>query len=205
MSVVCFYIGLLQSLFSPMMLTVTDSKVLGISLSLAASGMLASSLFIGLKGLGNNKPKILSFSLALAGLFYALMGTFPAVVPIVVFGFLFFAALPFVNTSLEVLIRTNIDNGKQGRVWSMVSAISQVGLLLAFGSAGFLADHFFSPLLAQHGALADTVGQLIGTGAGRGIGFLFMLSGVMVFVLAIVIGRVQKIRELKLGTVEEKA
>lgn len=205
MSVVCFYIGLLQSLFSPMMLTLTDSKVLGISLSLAASGMLASSLFIGVKGLGNNKPKILSFSLALAGLFYALMGTFPAVVPIVVFGFLFFATLPFVNTSLEVLIRTNIDNEKQGRVWSMVSAISQVGLLLAFGSAGFLADHFFSPLLAQNGALADTVGQLIGTGAGRGIGFLFMLSGVMVFVLAIVIGRVQKIRELKLGTVEEKA
>ncbi|RAT97825.1 MFS transporter [Brevibacillus sp. Leaf182] len=202
MSVVCFYIGLLQSLFGPMMLTLTDSKTLGIALSVSASGMLVSSLLIGLFGMGKSKVFMLSFSLVLAGLFYALMGAFPSVWLITVFGFLFFITLPFVNTSLEVLIRTNVENERQGRVWSMITAISQIGFVLAFGSAGFLADHVFNPLFDPDQLLGQTVGQVIGTGAGRGIGFLFVLSGVLVALLGIVIGRARKIRDLEGMTVK---
>ncbi|NTU30689.1 MFS transporter [Brevibacillus sp. HB1.1] len=197
MSVVCFYIGLMQSLFGPMMLTLTDSKTLGIALSASASGMLVSSLLIGLFGMGKSKVIMLSFSLVLAGLFYALMGVFTSVWLIMVFGFLFFITLPFVNTSLEVLIRTNVENERQGRVWSMITAISQIGFVLAFGSAGFLADHVFNPLFDADQLLGQTVGHIIGTGPGRGIGFLFVLSGVLVTLLGIVIGRVRKIRDLE--------
>jgi len=116
---------------------------------------------------------------------------------IIVFCFLFFSTLPFVNTTLEVLIRRNIDNQKQGRVWSLVYAISQVGYILAFGSAGFLADHLFNPLFYPGGALSQTVGVIIGIGQGRGIGFLFFLSGLLVSILAIIIGRVKQIRALE--------
>ncbi|KEQ23271.1 MFS transporter [Paenibacillus tyrfis] len=196
-SMVCFYIGLLQSLFGPMVLALADSRTLGIALSLSATGMLVSSLLIGVFGLKQSKVFILSLFLALAGLFYALMGLFPAVAMIIVFGFLFFVTLPFVNTSLEVLIRTNVDNENQGRVWSMVYAISQVGFILAFGSAGFLSDHVFNPLLLPDGALSQTVGQLIGTGQGRGIGLLFVLSGLFVSLLGLMIGRVKKIKALE--------
>ena len=195
-SMVCFYIALFQSLFGPMMLTLTDSKTLGIALSLSASGMLVSSLLIGIYGI-KTKVSILSLSLALAGLFYALVGLSITVILIIVFCFLFFSTLPFVNTTLEVLIRRNIDNQKQGRVWSLVYAISQVGYILAFGSAGFLADHLFNPLFYPGGALSQTVGVIIGIGQGRGIGFLFFLSGLLVSILAIIIGRVKQIRALE--------
>ena len=202
-SMVCFYVGFLQSLFGPMMLTLTNSKTLGIALSVSASGMLVSSLFIGISGLKKSKVFILSLSLALAGLFYALIGLFTTVVLIIIFCFLFFSTLPFVNTSLEVLIRTNVNNERQGRIWSMVSAISQMGYILAFGSAGFLADHLFNPLFYPDGALSQTIGQIIGTGQGRGIGFLFILSGLLVSILALIIGRIKKIRALELKTVGE--
>ena len=49
-----------------------------------------------------------------------------------------------------------------------------------------------------HGMLARTVGIIIGTGQGRGIGFMFTLSGLFVSILALVIGRVKKIRLLEL-------
>lgn len=202
MSIVCFYIGLLQSLFGPMMLALTDPKTLGIALSVSASGMLASSLLIGIFGMGKKKVFFLSLFLALAGLFYALMGAFASVFLIIIFGFLFFLTLPFVNTSLEVLIRTNVENERQGRVWSMITAISQIGFILAFGSAGILADYLFSPMFEPDGALSTTVGQIIGTGPGRGIGFLFILSGVLVSILGIMIGRVSKIKELEHTTAE---
>ncbi len=197
-SLVCFCIGLLQALFGPMLLTMTDSKMLGIALSISASGMLASSLFIGISGIKKNMVSILSIFLAFSGLFYALMGLFPNIIFIIVFGFLFFSTLPFVNTSLEVLIRRNAENERQGRLWSMVAIISQVGYILAFCSAGFLADHLFNPLLNPNGALSHSVGLLIGTGPGRGIGFIFILSGLCVSILALVIGRVKKIKVLEM-------
>jgi len=149
-------------------------------------------------GIRKSKVFILSSSLALAGLFYALMGLFTTVVLIIIFCFLFFSTLPFVNTSIEVLIRSNVDNDKQGRIWSMVYFISQIGYILAFGSAGFLADHLFNPLFYSDGALYQTVGQIIGTGQGRGIGFLFVISGLLVSILALIIGRVNKISALEL-------
>lgn len=196
-SVVCFYVGLFQSLFSPMMLTLTDSKTLGLALSVSASGMLVSSPFIGMFGIRKSKVFVVSLSLALAGLFYALVGFFTAVALITVFCFLFFSTLPFVNTSLEVLIRSNVDNEKQGRIWSMIYAISQAGYILAFGSAGFLADRLFNPLFAYGGALSQTVGQIIGIGQGRGIGLMFIISGLLVSVLAFIIGRVKVIGALE--------
>jgi sugar phosphate permease len=128
-SVVDFYIALLQSLLGPMLLTLTDTGTLGMALSIAASGMLVSSLVIAVWGMKKNKVMTLSLFLALAGLFYAFMGVFTTVTLIIVFGFLFFFTLPFVNTSLEVLIRSNVDNEKQGRIWAIIYSISQVGYL----------------------------------------------------------------------------
>ncbi len=199
-SVVCFFIGLLQSLFGPMMLASADPKTFGTALSVSASGILVTSLFIGIRGIRKNEVFILSLFLALAGVFYAFMGLFTKIILIIIFSFLFFCMLPFVNTSLEVLIRRNVDNEKQGRIWSAVYAISQLGYILAFGSAGFLADHLFNPLFYPDGALSQTVGHIIGTGQGRGIGFLFILSSCFVSILAFIIGRVKEISALELKT-----
>jgi hypothetical protein len=50
----------------------------------------------------------------------------------------------------------------------------------AYFLAGPLADRVFEPMLAPGGALSGSVGALIGVGKGRGIGFLFMLLGLLV-------------------------
>jgi MFS family permease len=131
------------------------------------------------------------------GMFFALMGISTSIVLIVIPGFLFFCTIPFVNASIEVLIRHNIDNAVQGRVWSFVSVITYLGSVLAYLSAGFLADHIFNPLLQTNGMLADSVGHLVGTGPGRGIGFMFFFSGLCVTLLAVLVFRSRKIRALE--------
>ncbi len=52
--------------------------------------------------------------------------------------------------------------------------------------------------LGVYGVLSQTVGQIIGTGQGRGIGFLFVISGLLVSILALIIGLVNKIGALEL-------
>ncbi len=194
---ILFYIGLLQTLFGPMVLSFTDAKTLGIALSSCAIGMLASSFLIGVFGQKKNQVTMLALFLGLMGIFFALMGISTNIILIVIPGFLFFCTIPFVNTSIEVLIRNNIDNAVQGRVWSFVSVITYLGSVLAYLTAGFLADQVFNPMFRANGMLADSFGQLVGTGPGRGIGFLFFISGLCVTLLALLVFRSRKIRALE--------
>lgn len=55
---------------------------------------------------------------------------------------------------------------------------------LAYIVAGPLADNIFKPLLVEGGALADSVGQLIGVGPGRGTGFMFIVIGALSILVA---------------------
>jgi hypothetical protein len=57
---------------------------------------------------------------------------------------------------------------------------------VAFLCAGPLADRIFEPLLAARGALASSVGALIGVGTGRGIGLLYaILAGIMALIVMV--------------------
>ncbi len=194
---VLFFVGLLQSLFIPMLLSLTNPKTAGITQSVCASGTLIGSLFIGLFGSKSKHVRILSVSLFLAGLFLSGLGLSTSIIIITIAGFMFFSVLPFVNTSIEVLIRRNIDNKKQGRVWSIISTVTYFGSIVAFAVAGLLADKVFNPLLEVNGKLTGTIGSIIGTGEGRGIGLIFIISGLIVSVLALLIWLSRKIRRLE--------
>jgi MFS family permease len=196
-SLVTFSVGFLQSLMGPMILAFSDAKTLGIVQSVSATGMIASSFFIGIFSKTKRQSTILWISLAIAGLFYALFGTSTNILFLIAMGFLFFSALPFVNTSLDVLIRKNVENQMQGRVWSIVSLISQLGMVIAFSTAGLLADNVFNPLLQPGGLLSSTVGCILGTDPGRGIGLMFILSGILVIGISIIVWKSKPIRKLE--------
>lgn len=201
-SVLCFYIGFLQTLLAPMMLHFTDPKTYGIALSLCASGLLVSSLLISIFGGIKKHVATMTVCLVFVGLFYSFIGISTNVYVIIASGFLFFFALAFVQTSLEVLIRQNIDNNVQGRVWSLISVATQLGYPIAYALSGVLADRVFNPLLLEGGWLAKSVGSIIGTGPGRGIGFMFIVFGVLIVFLSLVTGRSKVIKELESNTVK---
>ena len=196
-SVATFYIGFLQTLFTPLMLGMTDARTLGVVESVSAIGMLVSSLLLGMVSVTKRYVRQLVVGLGAAGLFIAMMGLRPNVWMIGIFAFLFFAALPFVNTSADVLVRRNIPDDRQGRAWGLIGILSQLGYIVAYCVSGLLADRVFNPLLAQGGAWAGTVGRVVGVGEGRGIGLLLIVSGALLAVLALAIGRVGSIRALE--------
>jgi MFS family permease len=194
---ILFFVGLLQSLFLPMMLNLTTIKVVGTSQSIQASGILIGSLFIGLFGSKNKHVKILSISLFLAGVFFANIGVSTNVFFITMAGFMFFATLPFINTSIEVLIRKNIENSKQGRVWSIISNVTYLGSIIAFAVAGLLADKIFNPLFEPEGLFVENIGAIIGVGNGRGIALIFIISGIMIVAISFFIRQDKKIKGLE--------
>jgi MFS transporter, DHA3 family, macrolide efflux protein len=196
-SLVTFFIGFIQTLSTPMILAFTDSSALGTALTICASGMLVTSLVMGMITIRNGYVKLLTTSLFGAGLFMAGFGLRENMVLICISGFLFFAMLPLVNISLDFLVRTNIDNAVQGRVWGIIGVISQLGFVAAYALSGVLADYVFTPLLVEDGVLAHTVGQILGTGSGRGTGLLIVVSGVLVCVVSVMFVNARSIRKLE--------
>lgn len=197
-------LGFIQTLASPMVLSFASSTTLGTLTSAIATGMLVSSILLGSIPIKNGYVNMLCRALFFAGVFMAILGLRENTWLIGVSGFLFFAMLPWVNAGIDYLIRTNIQNELQGRVWGLIGFISQMGYVVAYACSGLLADYVFTPLLMQGGLFAGTIGKVFGTGAGRGIGFLITLAGTILCITAVLLSRIKSIRRLEHGGVYEK-
>ena len=179
----CF-MGAFQILAEPLILAFQSSAALGVGETICASGMLVSSLLLGIRGLKKGYAGVLSNSLMVAGLSMAAFGIWENMYPICVFGFLFFAMLPLANNCLDYLVRTNIPDELQGRAWGFIGFLSQIGYVVAYGTAG---------------ALADFLGKRSGLGVGRGAAFVVMGAGVLLAVMAFAIRFIRRIRDLEKG------
>lgn len=196
-ALITFCLGVIQTLASPMILSFSDSATLGTLMTVIALGLLVSSCLLGGITIKRGYVGLLSASLCGAGIFMILFGLRENILWIGAAGFLFFAMLPFTNASIDYLLRTNIGNETQGRAWGIIGLISQLGYVAAYAVSGILADYVFTPLLLPGGALSGTVGAIIGTGAGRGIGFLIILAGALLCVSSAMLFSMRSVRELE--------
>ncbi|MGM9590694.1 MAG: MFS transporter, partial [Faecousia sp.] len=135
-SVMTCFMGAFQILAEPMILAFSDSAILGICETICASGMLVSSLFLGIRGIRKGYVKTLSLSLMIAGGAMVGFGLRENLVLICASGFGFFTMLPFANNSLDYLVRTNIAEELQGRAWGLIGFLSQIGYVVAYGLSG---------------------------------------------------------------------
>jgi MFS family permease len=196
-SLITFFIGFIQNLITPLILAFSNSAVLGIIQTISAIGMLVTSFIIGVRTIKIAYLKMLTGSLFFAGIYMALFGLRENIILICISGFLFFAMLPFANTSLDYLIRINIENSIQGRVWGLIGLISQIGYVIAYVSSGFLADYLFTPLFLEGGLFYKNIVRIIGTGAGRGVGFLIIISGLCLSASSIILYNIKSIKKLE--------
>lgn len=192
-----FYMGFIQVLSKPMVLSFTSEKTTGFLQTICGCGMLVSSIIIGGGILKSNYIKVMVASFIVTGLTMVGFGATTSIPVIVITGFLLFASLPYATTCIDVLIRKSIDNDKQGRAWGLISLISQLGYIIAYVLAGVLADYVFIPALEEGGVLADSVGKIIGTGETRGIGFLIIIAGLGLVITALFVYSSKSIREME--------
>ena len=181
-SVITCFMGALQILAEPLILDFADSTTLGIGETVCACGMLASGLFLGMRGIKKDYVKILVLSLFFAGMSMILFGLKENIYLICIAGFLFFAMLPFANNCLDYLVRTNIPDELQGRAWGLIGFLSQIGYVVAYGLAGLFADG-----LAEY----------FQVGVGRGAAAVIVISGVLLGITALLLYPISAIRELE--------
>lgn len=185
-------------LMTPLLLDMASPDVVGYVFSISGVGMLIGTLVMSAWG----GPKRRIFGIAafdmLGGLSFMLFGLRPSVVLITIAAFVGLFSMPITNGCSQALWQSKVAQDVQGRVFAARRMIAYSIMPLAFVVAGPLAEHVFEPLLVEGGPLAASVGRVIGVGAGRGTGLLFVIAGALYMLVTLVIVIHPRIRRVEL-------
>ncbi len=191
-----FLIGIVSLLLVPMVLVSFNSSVAGSMLTIGGIGTLLGSLMLGVIGGAKYRLTKTMFFGSCLGFCIILAGLYPSslLITIAIFGGMLSFSL--INGISEVLFISHIPLEVQGRVFGFQGAIVASSLPVAYLVTGPLTDWVFEPLMAKNGALASTVGQIVGVGPGRGMGLLFIVLGTLQILITLYAYNYRPMRKL---------
>lgn len=178
--------GMTTVLINPLVLSFSSTKSFSVIMSIAACGMVGGSLSMTLWGGGKKHTSTLFTFTALNGVGLVIAGISPSI-PIIALGlFISFFSLPITLSTNSTIWQSSVNGNIQGRVLSLFNTV--IGLALAIGNltASPFSDDLFEPMLLEGGLLSTSMGSIIGTGEGRGIGLLIIMAGMILFCLSII-------------------
>ena len=166
-------------LFTPLVLSFSSTKVLGTILSVLGAGFLTGSIVMSVWGGPERRLRgILGFG-TLFGVCSILIGLQPSAVLIAIGAFGMYFFLPIVNGCTEALWQTKTPADVQGRVFAIRRLVAASTVPAGYLIGGQLADKVFEPL-ARSGGLSTMAG------AGRGIGLMFIIGGILIMLAQLV-------------------
>jgi DHA3 family macrolide efflux protein-like MFS transporter len=178
-----FIDGVMQPLVVPLILDNWKADVLGYISTIMGAGMLAGTLVMSAWGGGRRKVNTLLAAGLLSALFLFAVGLRASIAQLAVCGFGFMFCLPFMNASSQAIWQVKVAADVQGRVFAVRRAIAWSSQLIAPLLAAPLVDYVFKPGMSEGGALAALLGPIFGVGAGRGVGVIISLLGLLTVVV----------------------
>ncbi|PXX33089.1 diaminobutyrate-2-oxoglutarate transaminase [Undibacterium pigrum] len=177
-------LALVSTLCTPLLLTSQSAQSVGFILTAGAVGGMVGSLLLVLLGESKYPMRIALIADSVLGLCIALVGLTNS--------FTFYCALEFL-----CVLAAGVSSGYISTVWMRSIHSNKLSSILAllqgaFSAAacvsillgGILAQYVFEPAFMENGLLNDSFGTLIGIGKGRGLGFMFVVCGIVCFLTA---------------------
>jgi len=197
MTIATFCLGFVQILSKPLILAFAGETELGILSTVIALGMIVGSIVISCMKNVKSYVRMLSLGLVGCGIFFALIGARENLLLTATFGFMMFVFMPAVQIGAEVLIRKNLANEVQGRAFGLISFITQMGYIFAYILSGVLSDYVFEPFMRGNNFFAIKIGNVIGSGEGRGNALLILIAGMALAIVGIVFSRLKSVKMLE--------
>jgi hypothetical protein len=173
-----------EVLLPPLVLESSSPTLLGTVLATGGAGLVASSLVVSAGFRPRHRVWGILGGGALLGMSQMVIGLTSALPVILVGTFLQMFWVPLINAWSRTVWQLKVPAKMQGRVMATRMAVAWSTTPIAFACAGPLADRVFKPLLVDGGPLASTVGVVLGTGPGRGLGLLFLVLGLVPLIAA---------------------
>jgi len=198
-ALVNFFLSLSGVLTVPLVLSFGTPTDMGLVQMARGVAMLIGGVIMSAWG-GPKKKLIWGVisTIALSGFGYFIMGLQPLTWLTSVGSFVILFFIPFSSAFSQAVWQIKVPPDIQGRVFAVramiASSITPISNLLA----GPLADRLFEPAMAPNGILADTfIGDLLGTGSGRGIALVFIVSAFFLWTVSLFAFLNPRIRNLE--------
>ncbi|MER7444431.1 non-ribosomal peptide synthetase/MFS transporter [Micromonospora avicenniae] len=165
-------------LITPLVLSFgTATQVAQVALA-EALGAVAGGVLMSLWG-GPRRRRMIGVLIANLGTAVGcvLIGLDASLVMICVGVFWLATAMTTAQSIYATIVQVKVPQRFHGRVFSLNQTISWSTLPIGFALLAPAATGLFEPMLAPDGALAGSVGAVIGTGPGRGIAFAYVCFG----------------------------
>ena len=86
---------------------------------------------------------------------------------------------PIINSAYMAILQSKVEPDLQGRIFGIEDAVSTVSYPLGQLGAAWLADNIFEPAILKGSLLGNTLGPILGSGPGAGIGVVVVLGGLI--------------------------
>ncbi|MCZ7672458.1 MAG: MFS transporter [Chloroflexi bacterium] len=175
--VINFTQGMVVIIIAPIVLSFAGAETLGWVFAISGVGALLGALVMSVWG--GTKRKMDGFFVFgfLRAILLLLGGLQPNAWLIAIASAFYLFCSQIASASLITIWQVKVPKELQGRVFSTVRLAGAFFFPVGQILAGPLSDYVFQPMLETDGILANSVGQIIGVGAGRGIGFLLIVVG----------------------------
>jgi DHA3 family macrolide efflux protein-like MFS transporter len=180
-----FLLGAIMILVNPLVLSFSSPQVLGAVMTTAGIGMFVGSAVMSVSGGPRRRVRGMVVFLALGGAALLLAGLPPSPLLIAAGAFLFLLSVPIASGYMQAILQSKVEPAVQGRVFAFTGMAVSAAMPLAYLVSGPLADRFLEPWFAAGGPLADSLGQWIGVGPGRGIAAAFVASGLLLICVTV--------------------
>jgi amino acid adenylation domain-containing protein len=135
---------------------------------------------------------VLCCTLVLAA-FCLVIGLRPALWLIAIGAFGMSMWLVLLNGVYTTIVQVKVPQRFHGRVFAINTVVAWSTLPIGWTLVGPVGSSVLEPLMAPGGALAGTVGRVIGVGEGRGTGLLYLVLAVAIAALVLVAMRLPRI------------
>jgi DHA3 family multidrug efflux protein-like MFS transporter len=170
--------GVFMALMDAYGLTLVSLKFWGVLWGILSSGFIVGGLVIAKFGLGKNPLKALfatNITLWTICMFFTIQ---PSIV-LLIFGMAIWVTLaPVIEATEHTIMQKVVPFERQGRVFGFAQSVEQAASPITAFLIGPIAQFIFIPFMTT-GRGVELIGSWFGTGTGRGIALVFILTGII--------------------------
>ncbi len=173
----------------------------GLVPALGGATMVAVSLAMGKRGVPARRVSAVAAAVGMMAIACVVAAVRPSFVLLLVGTVLALATVPVANAAVSTMFHEQVPANMHGRVFGLRNVIGQ--MLYPFGAAcaGLVGAHLSAPAMSEGGALAGTLGRVIGVGPDRGPALIMLGVAAALATIMLVVVNSSALRELGNETV----
>jgi len=175
--------GTFMALMDPYGLELFSVQIWGIVLGITSTGFIIGGLIIAKKGLGKRPLQ----TLLIANIIMAIIGMTFTIrefwILYMVGIFLYMCLIPIIEATEQTIIQRVVPLKRQGRVFGFAMSVETAAAPLTALAIGPIAEFWIIPYMSSP-AGEQRWSWLLGTGDARGIALIFLVSGLIMLIVA---------------------